>query len=174
MKKWLYLVLCLMFLLACKNSVYNEINVYLNGERLEFDVSPMIVENHVMMQVCVVFEALGADVFWIPDYQRFVANIGDAPWGGGFQFVMSINEPQVNVNFPVDSTIILLDIPPMVVDGLMLVPLQAISKSLRVSREWCEELQALDVDIDWCEEYPMLGTNIEWMAETQTVLMSLD
>jgi len=166
----------LVFLVACANEPSNEptdseINIYLDGERLELDIPPIIINNRVMIPACIIFEALGAEIFWNESRQDIVVNIGDAPFGGGFQFRMRINEPNVNINFPVDGAVVTLDISPMMVDHFMFVPLQAISEPLREAREWCEELNA---GINWREVYPALGTSVEWLAETNEILITTE
>jgi len=166
-----------MFVSACiqhtDTEVSDKISVYLDGERLEFDVSPMIIDYHIMMPFCALFEALGAEIHWFND-ESVSALIGVTPFNAGFQFHIRSNILQVNISFPLDGKTIMLDVAPIIVDNRMFVPLQAISKPLRVALEWCEELQGLGVDIDWRRDYPMLGTSVEWNEKTQTVLINTE
>ena len=52
----------------------DEIKVSLNGNLLEFDVSPQIIDGRTMVPLRTIFEALGATVSWNPDTQTVYAS----------------------------------------------------------------------------------------------------
>ena len=54
----------------------SEIRVYLDGIALEFDVSPMIIDNRTMVPMRAIFEALGMEVEWNPYFQMIIASRG--------------------------------------------------------------------------------------------------
>ena len=69
MKKVISFVLCgLMTVLLFGSSTWyanDGFRIYLNGERVEFDVPPQIINGSTMVPMRAVFEALGAQVHWV-------------------------------------------------------------------------------------------------------------
>jgi len=72
MKKIISMAICAVMLAGLFVSLTaiaepSEISVYLNGERLEFDVPPQIIDNRTMVPMRAIFEALGMEVEWVDD-----------------------------------------------------------------------------------------------------------
>ncbi|MCL2357706.1 MAG: copper amine oxidase N-terminal domain-containing protein [Defluviitaleaceae bacterium] len=149
MKKVLCFMLGVLFLVALHGSapIYahegsDEIAVYSDGERLEFDVPPMIIDGRVMVPMRVIFEAFGAPVTWDEQRQEIHAR-----WRTD-DITLRISDPRAELWFswyrPYDVAgisygwFIDLDVPPQIVNNRTLVPLRAVSEIFRATVEWDE------------------------------------
>ena len=79
MKKCLMLLLVMtmvvsMFVGIQIVSADDDISVYLNGNRLDFDVPPMLIDDRTMVPMRKIFEALEAEVQWDGASQRVTAS----------------------------------------------------------------------------------------------------
>lgn len=121
----------------------NPISVLLNGTTLSFDVPPQIINDRVMVPIRAIFEALGADVYWI-DSEQMVLGVKNET-----KILMAIDQKELIkfigndfdkfIGFLDDAQPITLDVPPKLIDGRTLVPLRAVSEALGVNVEWNEE-----------------------------------
>lgn len=109
----------------------NEISVYINETRVEFDVNPVIENDRTLVPMRAIFEALGAEIQW-DDASRTVTATK-----GSDVIQVTIDDPAMRKN---DQTI-LLDVPAKIVDERTLVPVRAISEGLDASVEWDAENQ---------------------------------
>lgn len=57
------------------------VSVYLDGEKMQFDVEPIIVDGRTMVPMRAVLEKLGAEVFWDPATRAAMAKKGDIEVG---------------------------------------------------------------------------------------------
>ena len=123
---------CLLFLML-SIQVNGEISpppirVLLDGEVLEFDVSPMIVGGRVMVPMRGIFEALGASVEW--DYEsRTITAIKD-----DLTIISSIGTP----NMQIGKHSITMDVAPMIVFGRTLVSVRFVTEAFGVDILWDE------------------------------------
>ena len=142
-------------------TITDEISVYINGERLEFDVPPQIIDNRTMVPMRAIFEALRYEVEWDGETQTVIATIGRST------ITMQIDNDEIIVEWtewitsqPVTpgggahggmipiprTTTVVLDVPPMIVNDRTLVPpLRAIAEAT--------------------------GADVDWVADTQTVII---
>ena len=128
MSKFLSAFLVLVLLLSTFAVTYasTDITVLLNGEELEFDVPPRIMDNRTMVPMRAIFEELGATVDW-EDYTRTVtATKYD------IVIIMQID----NVVISVSGYYITLDVPPRIVENRTLVPVRAVAESLNADVYW--------------------------------------
>ncbi len=102
------------------------VKVYVDGRQLAFDVPPMIENGRTLVPMRVIFEALGAEVFWDGPTQTVSAFKGDTG------IAIQIGNPYANVN----NSAIALDVPPKIVNGRTLVPLRFVSEALGCSVNW--------------------------------------
>ena len=133
MKKLFTIVLALTLAFSCVSAfAENSITVLLDGEAIEFDVQPQIINSRTMVPMRAIFTALGAQVDWVEEHRLIVAAKGaniitmmiDAP-------VMHIGNIESN-----EQKTIELDSPPVIVDSRTLVPVRAISDALGVKVDW--------------------------------------
>jgi len=117
-------------------AVGEEIQVLLNGETMQFDVPPMIMDNRTMVPMRAIFEALGAEIMWDGEHQTIAA----------FTPAKTINlavDDNIAIIFPADLPMpggepefIILDVPPTIVDNRTLVPLRFVSEALGATVDW--------------------------------------
>ncbi len=112
-----------------------EISVYLDNEKIQFDVAPLLVNGRTMVPMRAIFEKLGAVVFWDNDTRTAVANKGN-----------------VNVSIAIDDTIlykngqaITLDVPAQLNGGRTLVPLRAVSEAFDCDVQWNGDTQTVNI-----------------------------
>jgi len=132
-----------------------EVKVLLNGEELSFDIPPRIIDDRTMVPMRVIFEALGADVYWIDmlyaeqtilavknEIKIFMTidinELGKAIVDDFSDFANSLYEEQT----------IILDVPPMLIDGRTLVPLRAVGEALGVEVDWSETTNTVTLTYD--------------------------
>lgn len=128
------------------NDTPENINVVLNGDLLNFDVPPMIINDRTMVPLRVIFEALNASVEWDDYSQTVTAKRGNT------QIKLTINNHIMYVN---DSETI-LDSPACLVNGRTLVPVRAISEAFKADVNW---------DNDTNTVFIKCNTNIEEVVE---------
>jgi hypothetical protein len=133
----------LISLLGCTEAATaNEISVYLNGERLQFDVPPKIVDNRTMVPFRAIFEAFEMEVEWFNSDSATVT--ATAEWGS-MMLQIGSNEMIVEGFYPPIRRIE-LDVPPMIVDNRTLVPLRAISESIGAEVDWNETTRTVSIN----------------------------
>jgi hypothetical protein len=102
------------------------IRVLVNSEEVAFDVPPVEVGGRLLVPLRGVFERLGASVVWEPSTQRIVATAGSKV----IELVVGRRDGAV------DGKPVLLDVPPMVVQGRTMVPLRFVSETLGAYVQW--------------------------------------
>jgi len=136
----------------------DEIRVILDGEQLEFDVPPQIIDNRTMVPMRAIFEAFGMEVEWDGNEQSVIATSG-----AGHFILLVIDSPVMVVSTPIAYLTdiaaptdvpegaepvgfvrtVLLDVPPQIVDNRTLVPVRAISEGLNAEVDWCEDTRTV-------------------------------
>ncbi len=104
----------------------DEIRVFLDGKRLEFDVAPTIVGGSTLVPVSVIFEELGASVAWDGDTRTVTAKLGEKI----VELVIDQKEARVNGNS------VTLDVPASIVSGRTFVPLRFVSQAFDATVKW--------------------------------------
>lgn len=105
---------------------YTGIVVIVNGNKIEFDVEPQIINGRTMVPVRGIFEALNAVVEWDGTTQTVIAKKDSTI------IKFTINE----LSFKKNSEIKKLDVPAQIVDGRTLVPVRAIGESFDCTVDW--------------------------------------
>lgn len=105
------------------------ITVYVNGERIHFDVDPVTENDRTLVPMRSIFEALGATVGWDETTSTATAVNGSD-----------------TLQIKIDSTVlmkngreIILDVPARLIGGRTLVPVRAVSEGLGAEVEWDAE-----------------------------------
>jgi len=116
-------------------SANNEIGVYLNGTRLEFDVPPQIIDGRTLVPMRKIFESLGAVVSWDDNTQTATGKKGDSIVN------VSINSKTLFKNGVPKS----LDVPPALIEGRTMVPVRAIAESFDCEVNWIQETRSVEI-----------------------------
>lgn len=153
------LVIILIISLAPLHIFANDnITVILNGERVNFDVQPQIINNRVMVPMRAIFEKLGMEVTFDKKVNWITASNSNTFIG------MTVGKNKILVNLDV----ITIDTPPVIRNNRTLVPLRAISESLDMDVSWDSLSRTVTIiknkKIDYNYKYNVL-CNI--MAECQ-------
>ena len=105
---------------------YTGIAVIVNGNKIEFDVEPQIINGRTMVPVRGIFEALNAVVDWDGSTQTVIAKKDNTI------IKITINE----LSFKKNNEMKKLDVPAQIVDGRTLVPVRAIGESFDCTVDW--------------------------------------
>ena len=113
----------------------NEIKVLIDGERVEFDQHPVIINNRTMVPMRAIFEALGANVYW--EHEKMTAT------GEKDENVVSV---QIESNSLVrNGEKIELDSPAVLVNNRTMVPVRAISEAFGCEVDWNENERTVTI-----------------------------
>ena len=117
--------------------VYAESNirVVLNGEELDFDVQPRIVNERVMVPMRGIFESLGADIEWEDNTRTMRATRADRV------IVMRLDDGIMRVN----QNGFELDAAPLSVYGRAMVPIRAIADGFDATVNWDPDTRTVDI-----------------------------
>ncbi|MDR7871372.1 MAG: copper amine oxidase N-terminal domain-containing protein [Tissierellaceae bacterium] len=120
------LIMVLNILMSIPTFAAQAINVNVDGNLIEFDVQPTIIEGRTLVPLRAIFEVLGAEV----------------EWDGKNQIITGKRE-DTTVKLQIDNSIaqvnneeITLDVPAKLVSGRTLVPVRFISESLGADVNW--------------------------------------
>lgn len=153
MKKLLSIIAVtgLMFSVNTCASANNQISVYLDGERVEFDVLPQIIDGRTMVPIRAIFEKMGAEVLWDNDTATAVCTKGDTI------VKMTVNSTDMYIN---DKPVI-MDVSPTVIDGRCLTPARYVA-------------EAFGAEVMWDQEANRVVISTANDAENKTTLYSCD
>lgn len=118
--------------------VENEINVKINGEKVNFDVKPIMDNGGVLVPLRKIFEELGADVEWIEETKEIIAIKGDNT------IKLKINNSDAYLN----NKTITLNVPAKIVDSRTVVPIRFVSESLGAKVDWDNNTRTVLIEID--------------------------
>lgn len=146
-KRWKLLLAGLALMLGvgvAQPAAAAEITVEVNGEAVVFDQSPIMHNDRVMVPMRALAESLGAEVGW--------DDATNCMWAerGNDLLMLAIDNPWMLVN----DELILLDAPPMIVNGRTLAPVRAISEGYDALVEWDQKTQTVHVTMDAAEWSP--------------------
>jgi len=129
----------------------DEIIVYFDGERLEFDIPPMIIDERVMVSMRELFEAFGAPVSWREHSQTIhtqcsmnsitlrVDDTNVSLWTHN----LDVRESGVRRRIICYGRNVRLDVPPQIIDDSVFVPLRDVSRMFGAVAEWDEDTRTV-------------------------------
>ncbi|MBQ7009493.1 MAG: carbohydrate-binding domain-containing protein, partial [Ruminococcus sp.] len=141
MKKILSIILCLCIaaslLIGATSVSADEITVELDGNPIEFDVNPEIIDGRTMVPLRKIFEEIGALVKWDNDTQTVSARKNKKT------ITLSIDSADLQIDKgdtdeegnPIYETVT-LEVPAQIISGRTLVPARAISESFGLDVDW--------------------------------------
>lgn len=115
------------------------ITVTLNGDKIDFDVQPQLINDRTMVPLRKIFEAMGAYVDWYGDTQTVVATKDDKV------VTAKIDDTKLYINDEVKT----LDVPPMIIDGRTLVPARFVAESFGANVDWDGATQTVVIMTKW-------------------------
>lgn len=112
-----------------------EISVFLDGEKLNFDVPPQMINDRTMVPMRKIFEAMGAVVVWDDSTETVTAtkNAKEVNLTVGSNTVYKNGSP------------IHTDVPAQLIDGRTLVPIRVVSEALECNVDWIEETNTVNI-----------------------------
>jgi len=122
-----------------------EITVKIDGEAIEFDIAPMIVDNRTMVPMRAIFEALGMEVAWNAATQTVFG------FGNGRSIEITVGAETAIVS-PVTwrpSTTVELDTPAIIYENRTFVPLRFIAEATGAIVNWDERTRTVAISTDY-------------------------
>ncbi|MBQ7039773.1 MAG: copper amine oxidase N-terminal domain-containing protein, partial [Clostridia bacterium] len=140
-----------------------EIAVKLNGDWMQFDVDPVLLNNRTMVPFRAIFEALGCTVSWDGENQTAIG------MRNGRKIILPIGSLNVSVNDVAQA----LDQPAVIKDGRTLVPLRFVSEALGAQVKWFADTRTVSISASvpfekiflTLESFSDMGT---WVRETKS------
>ena len=157
MKKILSVILALSLaaglLIGATSVSADEITVELDGNPIEFDVKPEIIDGRTMVPLRKIFEEIGALVKWDNDTQTVSARKNKKT------ITLSIDSADLQIDKgdtdeegnPIYETVT-LEVPAQIVSGRTLVPARAISESFGLDVDWDEDNRKVTITSEQDED----------------------
>lgn len=141
MKKLIALIMCAAMLSLSAFADGEDITVSVNGETIQADTTPQIVNDRTMLPMRAIFEALGADVTWVEESKLIFATKGDT------MIVMQIDNEKMSVQHVIsgESETIVLDTAPYIYNDRTMVPVRAVAESLNATVQWDGDARAVAI-----------------------------
>lgn len=123
-------------LLALPSMTAKDIQLYIEGEAVAFEVAPQIIDGRAMVPIRAIFEALGASVSWEEESRTAVCQNGNSTvqMTLGKQCMMLDNRP------------VYMDVSPQIVDGRLLAPARYVAECLGYTVSWEEETKTIEIE----------------------------
>lgn len=115
---------------SCVSASNENVEVYLNGNKMYFDVQPQIINGRTMVPMRKIFEAMDCEVVWHSDLQQIVVWQND-------EVLMNLEIGRYTMDL-FDYGEKTLDVPPMIIGDRTMVPLRAVSESIGADVEWSQ------------------------------------
>lgn len=154
MKKLISTFLCLTMMITmfsgfAVNAADNQITVELDGNLIEFDVQPEIIDGRTMVPLRKIFEEIGALVKWDNDTRTVSARKSSKT----ITLVIDSADLQIDKGDTDESgnpilETVTLDVPAQIVSGRTLVPARAISESFGLNVDWDGDNQKVIITSD--------------------------
>jgi len=137
------------------------ISIIVNGNEVTFDSPPIIEDGRTLVPLRAIFESLEADVQWDPIERKVTSTKGDTT------IVLYIGNREAWVN----GESVILDVPPIIVNGRTLVPVRFVSESFGGDVKWDGIERIVRITTDMAEAET--GLNIPGFNLSQTDLALL-
>lgn len=121
----LFLVFAIMMLAAAGTASAAPV-VYIDGDKITFEVPPVVENGRSLVPLRAIFEELGADVDWNRDTKTVTA------YKDGSTIVLTINSTKAYIN----GSLVKLEVPAKIKDGKTLVPLRFVSEAMKAYVGW--------------------------------------
>lgn len=150
-RKWLWLLPLLIFALAFKGP--KDVTIYMNGEIISTDQSPVIKNSRTFVPVRVIAENLGAQVFYLKDEKAVSIEKGDK------LIYIPIEKKEMRISTTEMAGPVPLDEPAFIKNNRTMLPLRAIAEMFDMDVAWDEAARA--VRISSADHYLKPYVNVE-------------
>lgn len=137
----------------------NDVDVYINSQKIYFDVQPEIVHNRTMVPMRTIFEYLNANVEWEQETMTIYAS------RNYLDVQLQIGSNTMIVN----GKAIYIDAPPMVKENRTLVPLRAISEVFDATVDWDGNTKTVYITVPLAEYIVDVDRDAEEQEEEQYI-----
>lgn len=100
-----------------------------NAREFEIDAPPILINGRVLVPLRAIAEIFGADVLWLPSTKKVTISLRN------ITFELTVGKQEAKLN----GKSILLDSPPVINNGRVMVPLRIISEAFQSIVEWNQE-----------------------------------
>jgi len=127
----------------------SEITVLIDGEKIEFEVPPQIMNGRTMVPFRAIFENLGAEVDWDNDTRTAIGIRNDI-----------VVEAQIgNTTMRVDGVEKTMDVAPVIVGGRTLVPARFVAEAYNCDVKWDNDTRTVIIMTDSAELYDITNSS---------------
>jgi len=123
----------ILFAVLLTTAVHANIQVHLNGEPVEINPSPIIIEGRTLVPARAIVEMLGGDVDWDEETRT-----------------VSVIQDDINISLTIDSTLAIvdgqfveLDVPAQIIDGSTIIPLRFVVENLGVEVQFADNIVSI-------------------------------
>lgn len=154
MKKFIKVIVGILVLLSFVMSLCSlasdEIQVSIDGEYVEFDVAPKILNDRTMVPFRAIFEALGAEVDWDSATKTVIATKDSVV------VTATIGNREMYINGEEK----MMDVAPVIIDNRTLVPVRFVAEAFDCDVDWDGDNNAVYIYSVVDSEEPLLPDNI--------------
>ncbi len=143
------------------------VTVLLNGDKLNFDVAPIIKNDRTLVPMRAIFEALGCNVsYYQYDGEQYIN-----AYTMGKYIDLQVGKANINID-GIDTA---LDVAPEIIDDRTLIPLRAVSEALDCKVDWDEATSTVSINQEQ-GQYKIYNRkyNKSIKAEDGTLLMDIN
>lgn len=120
-----------------------DISIIVNGEKIETEIPPVMVEDRTLVPLRAVSEALGCDVAWNGDTKGITLTDGDNLY---FTWIGRNHVFKTSSVELVDTLV--MDVPPDIMNDYTMVPLRAISEMFGAEVDWDGAASTVTIDYE--------------------------
>lgn len=134
MKKILCIILAVFAIFTANVAAEDEIKVYIDGEQVEFDTPPVLLNDRTMVPMRAIFEKLGATVKWNDEFMR-----AEGLFENGRHIMLYIDKNTAYV----DGELKILDAKPYLQNDRTMIPLRFVAEGSGAAVKWEDETQSV-------------------------------
>ena len=123
--------------LNATNTTNENITILLNGETVNFDVPPQLINDRLLVPLRIIFEKMGATISFDEESQTVTATKYETV------VILQIGDSMPTVN----GQIVTIDQPGIIIDGRTLAPLRFVAEAFGGTVEWDEATQTANIII---------------------------
>ena len=143
----------------------DEISVFYNGEKIVFDVDPVIMDGRTLVPMRAIFEAFGASVDYNPGTKQITAV------KGALKIMLTIGNPYSTVSNEGIITETDIDVPPFTIEGRTFVPLRYIGEALGATVNWNGQTKTVSIIRNSSGSISMSASDIAKLMAPRSVII---